>query len=195
MSEPELPSIGQRVHSLREQRGLSLRALGARCGLSASAISQIERDGASPSVATLHRLANALDVPMVSFFQEEKGPAQVILTRPGERRHGGRAGVLLESLGSGLAGQSIEAFVVNLQPGAGGRAGAMSHPGHELAYCLKGSVEYDVAGTEYRLEPGCALLFEASLTHHWHNRGDSPASFLLVFEGKGEDLVRRHLPS
>jgi transcriptional regulator with XRE-family HTH domain len=194
MSEPEPPDIGQQVRTLREQRGLSLRALGAKCGLSASAISQIERGRASPSVATLHRLAQALDVPMLSFFQEPRSPVQAILSRPGERRHGGRAGVLLESLGSGLKDQSIEPFVVTLQPGAGGSAGAMSHVGHELAYCLKGSVEYEVAGTVYQLEPGYALLFEASLTHHWHNRGDGPATFLLVFEATGENLARSHLP-
>jgi transcriptional regulator with XRE-family HTH domain len=195
MNEPEPPDIGQQVRTLREQRGLSLRALGTMCGLSASAISQIERGSVSPSVATLHRLAHALDVPMVSFFQEPESPVKAILSRPGERRHGGRAGVLLESLGSGLKDQSIESFVVTLQPGAGGSAGAMSHLGHELAYCLHGCVEYDVAGTVYRLEPGHALLFEASLTHHWHNCGDSPAAFLLVFESEGEDLARRHLAS
>jgi transcriptional regulator with XRE-family HTH domain len=195
MSEPEPPDIGQQVRSLREQRGLSLRALGTRCGLSASAISQIERGRASPSVATLHRLATALDVPMVSFFQEETSPAQVILSCPGDRRHDGQAGVLLECLGSGLRDQNIEPFVVTLQPGAGGGSGAMTHPGHELAYCLQGCVEYDVAGTVYRLEPGYALLFEAGLTHHWHNRGVSPATLLLVFEATGEDLARRHLPS
>jgi quercetin dioxygenase-like cupin family protein len=69
----------------------------------------------------------------------------------------------------------------------------MSHAEHELPYCLRGSFEYGVEGTVYQREAGDSLLFEASLTHHWHNRGTAPASFLLVFEAAGADLVRKHL--
>ena len=64
-----------------------------------------------------------------------------------------------------------------------------------LVYCFRGSVEYDLSGTAYRLEAGDSLLFEANLNHHWHNRGSSAAAFLLVFESGSADLVRRHLPS
>jgi quercetin dioxygenase-like cupin family protein len=103
---------------------------------------------------------------MISFFQERPSPGQAILSRPGEPQHMGRAGVLLERLGVGLEGQAVEPFVVTLQPGAGGHAGAMAHPGHELVYCLRGNIEYEAAGSVHRLEAGDSLLFEARLTHH-----------------------------
>ena len=57
-SEPVEPShIGPRLRGQREQLGLSLREIARRIGVSASLISQIERDKVNPSVGTLYALS------------------------------------------------------------------------------------------------------------------------------------------
>jgi transcriptional regulator with XRE-family HTH domain len=61
-------NIGERLRELREARNISMRALAARSGLSANALSMIERSKASPSVSTLYKLADALGVSITSFF-------------------------------------------------------------------------------------------------------------------------------
>ncbi len=52
-------NIGERLRELREAHNISMRALAARSGLSANALSMIERGRASPSVSTLYKLADA----------------------------------------------------------------------------------------------------------------------------------------
>ncbi len=189
-----LPDVGARLRMLRERRGLSLRALAEVCDLSPNTISLIERGVSSPSVATLHRLAIALGVPITSFFEGENEKKEVILTRAGERPHSKSASVLLESLGSGLQNQTLEPFVVTLKPGADSGRQIMGHAGHELVYCLQGEVEYEVAGQQYRLAVGDALLFEARLAHRWRNPTTDPAIFLLVLQTPLRDeSVEQHL--
>ncbi len=65
-------SLGAKLRAIRDERGLSQRELAQRSGLSANAISLIERDENSPSVSTLQSLASALNIKMSYFFEEEQ---------------------------------------------------------------------------------------------------------------------------
>ena len=120
----------------------------------------------------------------------------MILSRAGDRPYSGHAHVLLESLGTGLEGPTMEPLEVTLQPGTGSGENVISHVGHELVYCLQGEVEYEVAGTSYLLAVRDALLFEARLPHRWRNPGSSAARFLMVFSAcEGHDSLEQHLQS
>src|SRR6266511_1836884 len=77
MSEPAVTSapallppshIGPRLRDQRERLGISLRELARRIGVSASLISQIERDKVNPSVSTLYALVRELGLSMGDLF-------------------------------------------------------------------------------------------------------------------------------
>ena len=194
MSEQTPPDVGSQVRALRQQRGLSLRALARICELSPNTISLIERGITSPSVSTLHKLATALRVPITAFFEERADKVDAILLRSGERPRTGSGNVLLESLGAALDDQALEPFKVTLKPGSGSGGRLMQHGGHELVYCLEGELEYVISDEACRLEAGDSLLFEARNPHRWRNPGAEPAVFLLIFHStvQGES-VEEHL--
>jgi transcriptional regulator with XRE-family HTH domain len=194
MSERKPPDVGSQVRALRTERGLSMRGLAELCELSPNAISLIERGVTSPSVSTLHRLATALKVPITAFFEKQDDRVELILSRANERPFTGTDSVVLESLGAGLEHQMLEPFVVTLKPGTDSGNQEMAHDGHELVYCLQGELEYEVAGTRYRLAAGDSVLFEARLAHCWRNPGRDPAVFLLIFQAatQGESM-EQHL--
>jgi transcriptional regulator with XRE-family HTH domain len=191
----EAPAVGNRVRSLRHQRGLSLRALAELCELSPNTISLIERGETSPSVSTLQRLATALGVQINTFFADPAEPAKTILTRTDERTRSGSASVLLESLGYGIEGQSCDPFIVTLKGGAGSGRRMMAHPGSELIHCLEGEVDIEVAGEGHRLVPGDTVLFRAEQAHRWRNPGEEPAVFLLIMTAmqQRDESVDQHL--
>lgn len=195
MSEQKLPNVGARVRTLRRQRGLSLRALAELCGLSPNGISLTERGITSPSVSTLHRLADALGVPATYFLTEAAKKPKVVQTPSDVRSRSGSAGVVLESLGRGMDEQVWDPFVVTLEPGASNGRRVMTHSGHELVYCLEGELEYEIAGEQYELAPGDALLFHADLPHSWRNSNSKPAEFMLIMTGTDDssDSVEQHL--
>jgi len=192
INEREPPDIGAQVRTLRQKRGLSLRGLAELCDMSPTTISLIEHGDTSPSVATLHRLAIALGVPIASLFQEKDPQVEVILTRAGERRRVGTGNVQMESLGSGLEAQAMHLFVVTLPPGSSSGAEPITHTGHEMVYCLEGQVKYHIVDKSYILSAGDALLFEARLAHCWENAADTPATFLLAFQAADEDPAQHH---
>lgn len=188
------PNVGQRLRALREARGLSLRALAARCDLSVNAISRIERGEHSPTVTSLHLLAQALGVPIAAFFQSEQ-QSTTVLVRGGNRMAADRGGMRIESLGSGLRNQQLEPFLVTLAPGAGADSSPVTHAGQEFVYCLTGEVMYRVADEAYRLRMGDSLLFEASQPHCLANESEAAALVLLVFQSSAghNDARQRHL--
>ncbi len=61
-------AVGDAVRRLRHEKGLTLKQLAERAGLSISQISQIERAESSPSVSSLYRLAVALETRVQDLF-------------------------------------------------------------------------------------------------------------------------------
>src|SRR5512138_1155413 len=78
-------NIGERLRELREARNISMRALATRSGLSANALSMIERGKASPSVSTLYKLADALGISITSFFGTDAQRRNVVFLKGEER--------------------------------------------------------------------------------------------------------------
>ncbi|HEY1706010.1 MAG TPA: XRE family transcriptional regulator [Trebonia sp.] len=68
--------LGARLRELRQESGLSLRAVAGRLGISPSAVSQIERGVMRPSVSRLIAFMNAIGVPLAAVFDAglEKTP-------------------------------------------------------------------------------------------------------------------------
>ncbi len=60
--------IGETIRGLRKDRGLTLKQMARRTGLSVSLLSQIERAESSASISSLYKIAVALDVPIRELF-------------------------------------------------------------------------------------------------------------------------------
>ncbi len=187
--------VGGRLRELRQERGMSMRALARASGLSTNALSMIERAKTSPSVSTLYKLAEALEVPITAFFRFEPERKPVVFCRSNERSK------VEFDLGKweGLGGESftgrVEPFMLSLEPGASSGPYGMLHTGHEFVLCMSGQLEYAVEDQIYTLNPGDSLLFAAQLRHSWHNPGDQVTRAVVVLSGfeHGERPVEFHL--
>ncbi len=62
--------IGERIRAIREAKGLSQGDIEKRCGLLSVYISRVENGHLVPSIATLEKLARALEVPLYQLFYE-----------------------------------------------------------------------------------------------------------------------------
>ncbi len=189
-------SIGSKLRALRKERSLSQRHLAELAGVSANTVSLIERDEISPSVATLQHLARALSVRMSYFFE---GPAEtnLILAPAQTRPQVTSGGVTIEAIGARLSGQQLDPFYLTLAPGADAGARQVVHGGQEFVCCLRGQVEYEVDGVNYKLAAGDFLLFQAELPHYWCNTGDASAELLLVLQASEplDQPVSGHFPA
>jgi mannose-6-phosphate isomerase-like protein (cupin superfamily)/DNA-binding XRE family transcriptional regulator len=156
-------------------------------GLSANALSMIERGRSSPSVSTLHKLANAMGIPITAFFREEPELSEVVFCKAGERRRV----PFMRGLWEGLGGESfmgrVEPFMMTLESGGSSGPFGMVHSGHEFVFCLRGQLSYEIENNHYVMDPGDSLLFAAELRHRWRNPGKTVTSALIVLSGYTED--------
>jgi transcriptional regulator with XRE-family HTH domain len=61
-----------RLRVIRQQRGLSLRALKKISGVAVSALAQFEAGAGDPQLSTLRKVAKALNVTVAQLIGEEK---------------------------------------------------------------------------------------------------------------------------
>jgi transcriptional regulator with XRE-family HTH domain len=180
---PESVDVGERLRILREQRGLSQRALAAASDLSPNALSQIERGNVSPSVSTLNRLAAALGVPITAFFEVVNQRRMVVFQKAGQRTRIPFVNGTMEGLGGEHFIGKVEAFYLTLQPDGSSGSHPVIHQGHEFVFCIEGLLEYTVEDETYLLEGGDNLLFAARLNHAWRNPGSVETHAIIVIMG------------
>ena len=127
-------NIGERLRELREARNISMRSLATRSGLSANALSMIERGKASPSVSTLYKLAEALGISITSFFGTDSQRQNVVFLKGDERTRISFGRGVFEGLGGEQFVGRVEPFMLTLENSANSGPRTMSHTGHEFVF-------------------------------------------------------------
>lgn len=189
--------VGAQIRRLRQERGGSIRALARASGLSANALSMIERGRTSPSVSTLYKVADALRVPITRLFSLDPERQTVVYRRASERTRVPFPRGLWEGLGGELFAGRVEPFALTLESGTNSGPFPMVHAGHEFVFCLRGQLEYVVEKETYLLEAGDSLLFMSNLQHRWRNPGNTVTQAVFVLSGfeEGQSHASHHAGS
>ncbi len=192
----EASHIGPRLRAQREHLGLSLRELARRIGVSASLISQIERDKVNPSVSTLYSLVRELGLGMGDLFSTGDLPLSVAApaaprprVTPDERAVISLAsGVTWERL-TAAADPVVEFLRVVYDVGSESCAedSLVRHGGKEYGYVTGGRLGVQVGFERYDLGPGDAIAFDSSSPHRLWAIGDEPAEAIWVVVGRQSD--------
>jgi len=179
-------AIGTRLRHARLTQNVTLRELAERIGCTESFLSKIEHDKARPSLATLHRLANSLNINIATLFTDDGELFDpVAITRSGERPKiitnsiGKGRGIILESLVSNAVTRLLEANIHHVEPNCS-TDGMIQHEGEEMGFVLQGRIELSVEGQAYIVERGDSFFFRSSRPHGYKNIGNITALILWV---------------
>jgi transcriptional regulator with XRE-family HTH domain len=198
--EPDYPEVGERLRVRRRARGLSLRALAEKLGVSPSLISQIERGRARPSVSTLFAIVTELDASLDELlFNDERQPGSAAQSdstvRPSPvqeaaTRHHIRlaSGVVWERLTT-TSQPGVEFLFVVYDVGGASSPGDtyQSHSGYEWGYVISGVLEVIIGFDRYVLQPGDAVSLDSSVPHRLANAGDTPVHAIWFVLGRDAD--------
>ncbi|WP_166418304.1 helix-turn-helix domain-containing protein [Cochlodiniinecator piscidefendens] len=179
-------AIGKEVRAFRRQKGLTVAELAQITGLSIGMLSKIENGNISPSLTTLQTLANALSVPLTSFFRRFEERREAVHTKSGEgvelEREGTRANHqynLLGHIGANASGVIVEPYLITLNAESDVFP-TFQHGGIETIYMLEGKVDYRHGEGVYPLAPGDTLFFDADAPHGPEKLVELPARYLSI---------------
>ena len=181
--EPRDPSpaeLGHRIKMLRVARGLTLKDLEERGGISATHVSEIERGKASPTIGALGRIARALELRPAVLLEARPLP-EVTIRRAHEREQQkllwGTATITALTEPTQDARLSLHLFSL---PMAREAVLTHHHEGEEWLTVLSGVAEIRVDGRPYVLREGDSLHFRAHKPHSYLNLASAPAILLVA---------------
>lgn len=171
-------ALGLRIRKRRQALSMTLQDLSKACGVSASYLSQVERDNAVPTLGTLAEVAAALDVNMDHFIAT---PRQVdSVTRADVRPRFSVAGnsVVYERISSDFPAHELSSFVLNIPPNY--RSETVQHSGEEIIFVLEGEILQMVDGESFLLRAGDSMHYLGQQPHSYSNPGENPARVLWM---------------
>lgn len=179
-------AIGREVRAFRRKQEITVADLSVATGLSIGMLSKIENGNTSPSLTTLQTLANALSVPLTSFFRGFEESRMAVHTQSGEGVEMDRAGTranhqynLLGHIGANASGVIVEPYMITLSDEAD-TFQTFQHAGIETIYMLEGEINYRHGENVYPLKPGDTLFFDADAPHGPEVLVKLPARYLSI---------------
>lgn len=207
-------SIGQKLRARREEKGLTLRELARRLGVSPSAISKIETNKYRPSVSTLWAIVSELGMSLDELFGQGEAGAGRDSSAPGHGRRssdepargGGRVqradsrqvieleyGVRWERLTADVDCDADFVYVVYDVGGSSSPNNAfIRHSGREYGIVLSGTLEVTVGFETHLLGPGDSISFQSTTPHRLRNVSDEPVTGIWVVIGRHRDDPAAH---
>ncbi len=180
--------FGEELRSLRKAHGLTLRGLAEKSGKSVSFLSKIERGQARPSITALQDIAEALNVQIGWFFQND-GPVPAderpYIVRADRRRRLTYSSMTSTDymgfedhlLSANLDGQ-LAMGISRYEPGGTAGDDLYTHQGEEAGLILEGEIELTLDKDVFLLKSGDSFSFPASIPHTYRNPGKTVAAIV-----------------
>ena len=172
--------IGEKLRALRQQRNLTQEELADRCELSKGFISQVERNMASPSIATLTDMLECLGSDLNSFFSDSKD--ERIVFSPDDMFQKIDADNLKSSITwliPTAQKNRMEPILVELEEG-GKTEELPPFEGEEFGYVLSGSVCLITGNSKHKVSAGESFCLHPNAVHHIENAGKRKARLIWI---------------
>jgi len=167
--------LGKKLRKLRKEKRMTIKNLSEKAGISQSMISKIERDQTSPTIATLWRIGQALDISLGDFLDNQVGGVYPVVRKEERKKlFFPGTGVSYELLSPHLKG-NLEFLCVVIEPGETSEPEQISHEGEECGVVVKGKLKIRLGAEEYYLNEGDSIYFSSRTPHRYINVGDEVA--------------------
>ena len=178
-SAPVEVDLGARIRALRLAQHGTLRALAEQAGVTESFLSQVERGVASPSIASVQRIARALGTSIAELFTADESAGSLVRLRERQRIVYQGLGAVDELLTRSSDGK-LQVIMSTIQPGGGTGDEAYTHDSdEEVLVVLEGVLDLWVGSEHYRLEAGDAVTHSSRIPHRNTNPGPGVTRILF----------------
>jgi transcriptional regulator with XRE-family HTH domain len=186
--------IAGRVRALRADLGMTLDALAAKCDVSRSMISLVERGESSPTAVVLEKIATGLRVPLATLFDDSSAPVSPLSRR--EDRTPWRdpqSGYVRRNISPANFPSPIQIVEIVLPAGArvAYETGARDVSIHQQIWVQEGAIEVTLGRMTHRLGEDDCLAMRLDAPTAFRNRTRKPARYLVIIASDRSRAPRR----
>jgi len=186
--------IASRVRSLRADLTMTLDALAAKCAVSRSMISLVERGESSPTAVVLEKIASGLGVSLAALFDDSSVAANPVSRRDDRTPwRDPQSGYVRRNISPANFPSPIQIVEIVLPAGArvAYETGARDVSMHQQIWVLSGSIEVTLGRVTYRLSEDDCLAMQLDAPTAFRNRTRKPARYLVTIATERSGVSRR----
>lgn len=181
--------LGQKIRSARKNKGFKLGDLANVTELSSSYISQLERGLIEPSLTSLRKISNALNIPIYLLMEDIKKENPVVRKDERVKMFFPNSSVSYELMTSMENGEKFGAKMLVakfiIKPQSTDMDEFTIHEAEEILVLVKGTLEVTLGNEIYTLNPGDTIYIMSNIPHKISNISDSYAEGYYVVTPPG----------
>src|SRR5699024_6382201 len=179
-----LENVGKKIKQLRLRQKKTQQEIANQCDISKSLLSKIENGQTNSAIATLAKIADALEVKL-SWLLEDDSEHDLVLLRKSERQYKEGAkhiGYSYELLANRSPYTGVEPTIVHVPPiHENTRVEGYTHAHDEFIYILEGTIKLKYKGKEHVLDQGDTAFFNGRNSHIFIPVDEAGAKVLTIF--------------
>ena len=174
-------SIGKKIKAIRTSYGLSLDEVSNMTGVSKSMIGQIERGDSTPTVTTLWKICNGLNITLSALFEDDA--LDIIIKKKdnikplkGEQDEFD----FYIYFPFSPANNKVDFTYIEMHPHKYRETEPVKLASWEILYVIKGSITIYENGREFTLNKGDAMKIRSSIRFDYENKSDETAELISI---------------
>lgn len=176
--------LGERIRSARKSKGFKLGDLAEITELSSSYISQLERGLIEPSLTSLRKISNALNIPVYLLMDDIVKDNPVVKKDERVKMFFPNSSVSYELMTSVEGGEKNGAKMLaakfSIRPKSSESEVYSIHEAEEILILVKGELEVTMGQESYNLKPGDTIYILSNVPHKIMNISDTFAEGYYV---------------
>ncbi len=165
--------LGPKIREIRLQKGLTLNEMSKKTGLTASYLSQLERNIIDPSLASLRKISAALEVPLYTFLADETREHVLITADKRKKLDLPNSSITYEFLtpmaSDKNAHPKMEIIYYQLEPQSWSSDDYIVHAADECIFILQGKIELYLGEEQYIVKQGDSIYIRENIPHRFYN--------------------------
>ena len=167
-----MKGLGDRVHTLRKSRKLTLVDLAKSTGIDQATLSRIENGKMTGTLDSHMKIAEVLGVRLSDLYDEVVNRLQEAKEKAAKQKietFSHSSGAVAELLTTGALQKKMMPVLLKIKVGGHTESEEYSAMSERFVYIPKGSVELVLGKDKIKLDTGQSLYFNAALPHHFRN--------------------------
>jgi transcriptional regulator with XRE-family HTH domain len=172
--------IATNLNKLRTERNLTLGQLSKISGISKAMLSEMEKGGSNPTINTIWKIANGLNVPYTKLMEEIEQEATIVRKSEPVMQTDESAHYRVYCYFRNTPVRNFELFYVELDPQSLNASIGHSQKAQEYIFIIQGELALHTETGDYTLNTGDSLVFDSSIGHTYMNHQKTMLTFMVI---------------